>query len=151
MPEPETKPRRRFQLHLSTCILVMIVAGVLLGLNLQRNPHWGRNESGIRILDTYDMGWPFYFYGNYYLGEELLNAFRYKQPKPSGWEKFRKDIERREIPFDLHSQSYDPGIRWREFAANLVLWLMMLGLPAYLSEVWIRRRKREREGAQSRI
>lgn len=36
MDDPKAPPpRRRFQLHLSTCVVMMVVAGILVGMNLQ--------------------------------------------------------------------------------------------------------------------
>lgn len=144
MAEPAANPRRRFQLHLSTCIIVMIVAGVLLGLNLDKTYLVWRNGTGTYEGPDYDLGWPFYFYGNYGLVDAVLvlrdSSHRIK-PEPSVWESFCANIQSRKLPFGLRTRGFDPGIRWREFAVNLVLWLMMLGLPAYLSEAWIRRRK----------
>jgi hypothetical protein len=56
--------RFRFQFHLSTAIVMMLVAGALLGLNLRRWPHEEEGLSRIAYIeaDMFDSGWPFVAY-----------------------------------------------------------------------------------------
>lgn len=53
--------RFRFQFHLSTAVVMMLAAGVLLGLNMQRWPHNVEGLAGIAYdgAELFDNGWPF--------------------------------------------------------------------------------------------
>lgn len=59
---PEAPPPRRwFQFHLSTAILLMILAGWLLWMNLRVSDHgsWGICMTGIEAYDRlFILGWP---------------------------------------------------------------------------------------------
>jgi hypothetical protein len=59
------KPRRPwFQIHLSTAIVMMFVAGGLIWTNIYvRHSKW-KNSFGIDI-DAYDRGWPYTFHPAY--------------------------------------------------------------------------------------
>lgn len=54
------KPRRWFQLHLSTCVIMMFVASGLVWLNVRANSNPQFEGNTIDYLDGY--GWPLYYY-----------------------------------------------------------------------------------------
>ncbi len=57
-----TESRRRFQLHLSTCIVLMFVAGGLLSANLHQRWTHNRWEEQHIITTSFGYGFPFCFY-----------------------------------------------------------------------------------------
>lgn len=73
MAEPEAPPRRRFQLHLSTCIIVMVVAGVLVWANAVPRMVGEDTCDGMRG-NFMERGWPWSFHER----TEMIEAFRAK-------------------------------------------------------------------------
>ena len=62
MPEP-SPPRKRFQIHLSTAIVLMLVAGGLMRANLIRRQYYMNcalyAKETVMVVPTVCYGWPF--------------------------------------------------------------------------------------------
>ncbi len=82
----EPRKRRWFQLHLSTCVVLMIVAGFLVFLNLDVTLHyWKREIFGASGMLT--RGWP------------VIAHVRYLTTV-------------NDIPTDLSDEFYNPNSQW---------------------------------------
>ena len=134
MAEPEAKSRRRFQLHLSTCILVMVVAGLLVWANAVPRKV-GEDEWDRTRWAFIERGWPWSFHER----TEIIQAYL---AKIHAW-----------VPADSIESYQHPD--WHFIPVNaltdFLLALMLLAAVAIVSEARIRRRKRKREVAESRI
>ena len=51
------RPRRWFQLHLATCLVMMLVAGLIVGANMKAQ-HWGNLTPSNRMDLWFIWGWP---------------------------------------------------------------------------------------------
>ncbi|MCK6472760.1 MAG: hypothetical protein L6R28_13540 [Planctomycetes bacterium] len=55
---PSPRRHRLFQLHLSTCVVLMVVAGAFVGLNLYPNPPGQMRTMGLALDEVDYYGWP---------------------------------------------------------------------------------------------
>lgn len=145
-----SEPRKRgwFQLHLSTCVVLMFVAGPLLGANIQRHYLRVRDVHGDFASHDFDLGWPFYFYGNYGCGGDLIRLGA-RRPEKGVLSDALDRLAARKLPRGWANREFDPGIRGRELVANAASWLSILLLAAMLPECLIRRRERKRPEIQA--
>ncbi|MCW8132709.1 MAG: hypothetical protein KIS92_20345, partial [Planctomycetota bacterium] len=117
-PDPA---RRTFQFHLSTCVMLMFLAGGLIALNVipevnDRIYNYGRTHDDFRYLGY---GWP--------------DSRMYKVPLPNP----EKDWDEPNTRYTFS----EPGLG-RAVLFNLICWLVILALAAALWEGWIRWRRR---------
>lgn len=116
MTDAPPKKRPWFQLHLSTCVVLMVVAGALMWANLDWK-YFGGNMSSSEYL----RGWPKYMQGK----------------SVPAVPKFRMDDH--EWPFQYNADMNLEGV-----AFNLFVALTILGATALACEFPIRRRERKR-------
>ncbi|MCK6470761.1 MAG: hypothetical protein L6R28_03345 [Planctomycetes bacterium] len=123
MAEPESKPRRRFQLHLSTCIIVMVVAGVLVWANAVPRKVGEDTCDGMRG-NFMERGWPWSFHER----TEMIEAFR---AKIHAW-----------VPADSIESYQHPDWAFSptNALADFFLSLTILAAVTAACEWWIRRR-----------
>lgn len=122
MTDAPAKKRGWFQVHLSTCVVLMCVAGALVWANV-RNQAEGVMEL---VGDVGLYGWPYYCYASWYQ----------QHTNPQSREIFLVDEgEGRTIR----------QFSYKECAADLGVALIILGLTALVCEFNIYRRARKRE------
>ena len=138
MGEDSHPKRPWFRFHLSTCIVLMFVAGALLGLNLERQHMRGRTSDGFVESTSCDLGWPFYFYSNCRLAGNFTG--RGLNPiEQSHWTRLWTDLVARELPFNMETELYGPGVRPRELVVNMICWFAILAAMGFLLEWRVRR------------
>ncbi|MCK6470943.1 MAG: hypothetical protein L6R28_04275 [Planctomycetes bacterium] len=129
MTVEKPKCRAWFQLHLSTCVVLMVVAGALvwanveirfegetIGLNPAGQPQKNPARRACGVAEKHDQGWPFNFRTSY---------------KAQG-----------EHPYELHIDA-----KWGSgaFVMDICIAIAVLVLAAFLCEYLIRRRERMRQ------
>jgi len=131
----DNNPKRWFQLSLTTCIVLMVVAGVLVGLNFAftnavfEKGFRQKNKPERKLLRFRAYGWPFALHGNtLYDGsgppKEALTNYLLK-----------KEWARDSLYETLFS--------------NFLVALTILALTAFLSEWLIRRRGRRKQEVEA--
>lgn len=120
MDDPKAAPRQRFQLHLSTCVVMMVVAGGLMYGNLAERT-WsvrgsseipGHPELPVPVLQYSGTGWLF--------------VTDRTAATDTDWKRVQSE-------------------RPLRIAANIALGVVLLGLAGFASEALIRRRERARQ------
>lgn len=78
----DPKPRRWFQLHLSTCIVLMLVAGGMLFLNLRprSDAHQYACLSDVQYYQDLSYGWPGSFLTTFYEDKALIHQLQRWRP-----------------------------------------------------------------------
>lgn len=116
MTDSPPKKRRRFQLHLSTCVVMMVVAGIFMALNFT---DWIRIETGPPRRYYDDMA-----------DKEISVYFAGK-----GWP---LRVNEELLPFSK------PAVFGLALAIDVTIALASLGLTGIACESLIRRRERKR-------
>jgi hypothetical protein len=138
------KRRRFFQIHLSTCVVLMFVAGALvwenLGVNIivfrQPTPEadgLGQRKTGLEVGAS--LGWParICYYGNgMFVSEDNV------------WGEVREQCGQ-----ILYNRMREHNFSEQAVGANIAAALGVLAIVAFLAEAVLRRR--ERQAAMSRL
>jgi hypothetical protein len=122
MIEPRTK--RRFQIHLSTAVILMFVAGGIISLNVRSSSKMTYVEESYQICPTVVKNAD----GTYYLVPE--NRVRHVLVTPHGW------------PLKAENKTLERYWNRTNIAINVIVALAILSLAGFICEWWIRRRVR---------
>ena len=118
--------RRIFRIHLTTAIILMLVASVLVFLNVPEitqcnKPDPNATTKGCLITyEVHSLGWP----------------LKYSQSIFTGTDWYADNWGDKDISFWDFCYRKNTGIRWA-FFFDLGIWISILGLTVACSERWI--------------
>jgi hypothetical protein len=130
----ETKKRSRFPVHLSTAIVMMFVAGVLLWANVQERAlsfQSGQEAFSFSFIEYFSTRRPYRIFAS----DQALYNKEYGWPVTAALSLVHASSERSTA--DIHQNRM---LSYSRAVLNLAVALGILFVVWYLSEWWIRRR-----------
>lgn len=128
---PQSPPRKRFQVHLSTAIVLMFVAGALIWANVTPTiftKEFTLKDTGTNIAFTkVTYGWPSTVFGHAQIGNGVIP------------EMTQNDINMLNVSYEpkLTLEFLNPYSSYSHAALNLLIALLLLLATWYLCEKWI--------------